>query len=171
MAYPPVVVVNDKDEVVGTEMLKKVWEQGLYHRIAYIIVEDESGRILLQRRSANMELYPNRWDDSAAGHVDEGDTYESAATREVEEELGLAGVKLQKITTIRTNEEYEGRKLNRFNRLFRVVIPHDMQVHAENDEVSEVRWFTLDELRKLMREHPAQFTPGLIGNMEHYFPA
>lgn len=171
MAYPPVVIVDEHDSAIGTEMLAKVWKTGLYHRIAYVIVEDESGRVLLQRRSANMELYPNRWDDSAAGHVDEGDTYESAAEREVEEELGLPAVTLEEITTIRTNEEYEGRKLNRFNRLFRARIPADAQLHIAEDEVGEVRWFTLDEARQLMKEHPEQFTPGLISNMGHYYPA
>jgi 16S rRNA (adenine1518-N6/adenine1519-N6)-dimethyltransferase len=171
MAYPPVVVVDEHDSVVGKEMLAKVWEKGLYHRIAYVIVEDESGRVLLQRRSANMQLFPNRWDDSAAGHVDDGDTYESAAKREAEEELGLTGVTLEEVITYRTNDEFEGRKLNRFNRVYRARVPSDTQFHAPEDEVSELRWFTLDEVRKLWAEHPEQLTDGLMRNLEYCYPA
>ena len=171
MAYPPVVVVDEHDSVIGAEMLAKVWEKGLYHRIVYILVEDESGRILLQRRSANMELYPNCWDDSAAGHVDEGDTYKSAAMREVEEELGLTDVTLEEVATHRTNEEYQGRKLNRFNKLYRARVASDTQFQAPADEVTEVRWFTLAEIRKIAAEHPDQVTGGLILNLEYYYPA
>jgi len=171
MAYPPVVIVDEHDSVIGAEMLAKVWKEGLYHRIVYITVVDEHDRILLQCRSANMELFPNCWDDSAAGHVDEGDTYETAAVREVEEELGLSNIKLEEIATYRTNEEYKGRKLNRFNRLYRARVPASTRFQAPEDEVSELRWFTFDEIRQLAAEHPERITVGLMQNLEYYYPA
>jgi isopentenyldiphosphate isomerase len=170
VAYPPVVIVDEKDEVVGAEMLPVAWERGLYHRIVAVMVEDEAGRILLQHRSPNMVLYPDMWDNSAAGHVDEGFTYETAALQELEEELGISGFKLEEIATYRSNERYGGRILNRFNRVYRVRVPADTAFRVEPEEVSEVRWFTPAELRALIAEHPQKVAEGLAQIMGQYYP-
>src|SRR6185369_12199563 len=97
MAHPPVVVVDEHDREIGAAMLAEVWEKGLYHRIVHVIAEDEQGRVLLQHRAANARLWPNCWDHSAGGHVDEGYTYKQAAKAEVAEELGLHDVALEEI--------------------------------------------------------------------------
>jgi isopentenyldiphosphate isomerase len=135
------------------------------------MVEDEQGRVLLQKRTANMDLYPNCWDHSAAGHVDEGDTYDSAAQRELEEELGLHDMTLEAIAVYHTNGEYRGRILNRFNKLYRVRVPADVQVTIEPEEVSEVRWFSVGDIRTLITEHPEQVTDGLAYVMQEYYRA
>lgn len=45
-------------------MLAEVWQKGL-HRIASVFVEDDQGRMLLQRRGPNVKVYPNCWDQAA----------------------------------------------------------------------------------------------------------
>lgn len=67
-------------------MLAEVWQKGL-HRIASVFVEDDQGRMLLQRRGPNVKVYPNCWDQAAGGHVDEGFTYEQTAANELAEAL------------------------------------------------------------------------------------
>lgn len=81
--------VNDKDEVVGIVSYEEANERQLAHRIARVFVFDDAGRLYLQRRSLNMNSAPGLWDQSAAGHVDIGESYEQAAARELEEELGV----------------------------------------------------------------------------------
>ena len=44
--------------------------------------------LVLQRRAATKDVWPGRWDASAAGHVRFGET-EREAAREIEEELGV----------------------------------------------------------------------------------
>jgi 16S rRNA (adenine1518-N6/adenine1519-N6)-dimethyltransferase len=170
MAYPPVAIVDEQDKVIGAEMLAVAWEKGLYHRIVCIMVEDEQGRILLQKRATTMVLHPNYWDNSAAGHVDEGDSYEQAAQQELQEELGIENAALQEIATYRTNEAYEGRILNRFNRLYRARIAADRPIRVETEEVSEARWFTLAEIKQLIHEHPGQVTEGLQQVIREHYP-
>jgi isopentenyldiphosphate isomerase len=109
MTYPPVIVVDKDDQEIGLEMLAKVWEKGLRHRIVRIMVEDETGRILLQRRNPRMLLYPGYWDNSAAGHVDEGMTYLAAAVQEVTEELGIVDPKLEEIGHYYAEHTHKGR--------------------------------------------------------------
>jgi isopentenyldiphosphate isomerase len=112
MNYAPVVIVDEEDRVIGAAPLKEVWKKGWMHRIVRIMVEDTDGRVLLQKRSKHMELFPECWDHSAAGHVDEGDSYEQAAERELQEELGISGFDLKEIAYYPTKGEYKERKLS-----------------------------------------------------------
>lgn len=50
---------------------------------------EESIRVLLQKRSADKDSFPNCYDCSCAGHVDAGESFISTALRELKEELGL----------------------------------------------------------------------------------
>lgn len=169
MTHPPVVIVDEHDTVIGSDNLANVWKKGLYHRIVHIMVEDKQGRILLQKRASAMELYPDCWDHSASGHVDEGETYDQAAARELNEEVGLEGLPLKAIASYQTEDTYQGRILNRFNRVYRVRLPKDILIHLELKEVSETRWFTLDDARRLIKDHPEQVTDGLLRVIKDYY--
>lgn len=61
----------------------------LVHRAVHVFVRDQAGRVFLQKRSLGKRIQPGKWDTSVGGHVDPGESYELAATRELEEELGI----------------------------------------------------------------------------------
>jgi isopentenyl-diphosphate Delta-isomerase len=169
--YPPVVVVDEHDREIGSAMLAEVWRKGLYHRIVVIFILDNQGRMLLQLRSPQVGVYPNCWDQAAGGHVDEGYTYERAATVEVAEELGLQHVALKALGTSRINTTLDdGRILNRFERAYVAHIPHETLLKPEPEEVSELRWFTPAELKALIAQEPEKFAPGLIRDLGQHFP-
>jgi isopentenyldiphosphate isomerase len=67
----------------------------LIHRSVHIHVFDSSGRLYLQKRGLNKDVQPGRWDTSVGGHVDTGETPDSAAVRETHEELGIEGAILK----------------------------------------------------------------------------
>jgi isopentenyldiphosphate isomerase len=168
MAYPPVIIVDKDDQEIGLAMVAEVWEKGLRHRIVRIMVEDGQGRILLQRRSANMKLFPGYWDHSAGGHVDEGMTYQIAAVQEVTEELGIVRPKLEEVGYYYSEHRAGGRKLNNFSKVYHVRLAKPIIMY-EPEEVSEVRWFTRNELEELIRINPRECTPGLRDVVERYY--
>ncbi len=57
------------------------------HEVAIFIIDDKK-QVLLQKRSANKRFDPNKW-ALCAGHVDAGESLESAALREIKEEVGI----------------------------------------------------------------------------------
>ncbi len=68
---------------------KTIHIDGDWHVAVFVWVFDARGRVLLQRRSPDKDAWPGRWDASAAGHVEVSESIESAACREILEELGL----------------------------------------------------------------------------------
>jgi len=81
----------------GTGHFKKrsdVHRDGDLHGSAHIWVirnlqPDGRFEVLLQQRSPDKDAYPGCLDTSCAGHVDAGETFLSAAERELSEELGI----------------------------------------------------------------------------------
>lgn len=168
MTYPPVIIVDKDDQAIGLEMLAEVWKKGLRHRIVRIMAEDTEGRILLQRRSPNMTIFPGCWDNSAAGHVDEGMSYLKAAVQEVSEELGIADPGLVEVGKYYAESRTGERQMNNFSMVYRLALT-DAVILFEPDEVSEVRWVTKRELLALVREHPEQCTHGLCQVVERFY--
>lgn len=83
-------LVNEKDEVIG-----EVWKSEantnpkLIHREIMVYLFDDQNRLLMQQRSFKKKVYPGVWADTAAGHVGKGEEPETAAHRELREELGF----------------------------------------------------------------------------------
>ena len=57
-------------------------------RLAVILLVDRRGRLLLMERDEHAPRAPNKW-GMVGGHVEEGEDFEPAAYRELEEETGL----------------------------------------------------------------------------------
>ncbi len=169
--YPPVVVVDENDNEIGSATLADVWQKGSYHRIVSVFVEDEQGNMLLQFRGPNVKAFPNCWDQAIGGHVDLGHTYEQTATLEAEEELGLHDLSLKELGTCRSNTQEGDRIVNQFERVYSIQIPHDTLLKPQADEISSLRWFTLSELRAEIAKSPDKFTTGLVLCLKKYFPS
>lgn len=168
--YPPVVVVDENDNILGSATLAEVWNKGLYHRIVSIFIVDSDQRMLLQLRSPQVMMYPNCWDQAAGGHVDEGFTYEQTAKKELFEELGLDGVKLEVAGTFRSNNALNGARIvNQFERVYIARVPRDVALRPDPEEVSAVQWFTSAELTAQITQHTEKFTPGLLYALRKYF--
>lgn len=84
-------VRDDDGEVLGPVKRREVHgNPALVHRSVHVLVlHPEGDGILLQKRSALKDMHPGQWDTSVGGHVTFGQSYQEAALREAEEELGL----------------------------------------------------------------------------------
>ncbi|MGH4019113.1 MAG: NUDIX hydrolase [Pseudonocardiaceae bacterium] len=82
-------VVNEQDVVVGQAGREEIEAHGLICRVAFIMLANSKGELLLHQRSATKKAYPLYWSGAAAGHLVSGETYEGAAHRELWEEIGV----------------------------------------------------------------------------------
>ena len=89
-----VVVVDEHNHITGTVSRQQMRNETLCHRATYVFVFDSEGRVYVQERTMNKDLYPGFFDPATGGVVAEGEEYDEAAYRELEEELGISGVPL-----------------------------------------------------------------------------
>ena len=103
-------IIDKKGKVIGVEERKTAIKKRLLHRIIGIMIFDSSEKLLIQKRSKKMDLYPDYWTLSVTGHVLAGEEPMVAAVREAREELGIDVKKnhLIKLTEfiVNTPEEY-----------------------------------------------------------------
>lgn len=63
---------------------------GCCHIVIHVCIFNSSGELLIQQRQPFKEGWPNLWDVSCGGSAVSGEDSQTAAEREVAEELGLA---------------------------------------------------------------------------------
>lgn len=138
-----ITYVDSDDEVIGSGPKKAALENGIAHRIVRIFIFNSAGQVVIQKRGPNVAV-PGKWDQSAAGHVDAGETYDEAAVRELREELGLSGVALSPVGKFYSEEHDEALPKKRFNAVY--FGKHDGDITIAADEVSEIAWVSMAEL-------------------------
>ena len=89
-----VTIVDEHNRPVGEAPRWRMRSQGLLHRATYIFVFSSDGEVFVHKRTATKDVYPGYDDAAAGGVVTAGESYESSAVRELEEELGLENVPL-----------------------------------------------------------------------------
>ena len=143
-----------------TKMKSEAHKKGLWHRASHIWIYNSKGEMLLQLRAKDKETYPNKWDISAAGHAGAGETPIITALREVKEELDLS-IKEKDLEFIRardsfsiyggiTNREHQSVYLMRFE-------GNIGDLHAQKEEIQEIKFFKLDWLEKDIAAHPEKY--------------
>ena len=133
-------VVDDDDRVVGTVTRAEMRAGRLMHRAVFIAVVHPDGRLLVHRRSEAKDIWPGWWDLAVGGVVAAGEAYDSAARRELAEEVGVVGVDLEPLGGGR----YVDASVALHGRCYRVVHPGPFRF--DDGEVVEATWLTLDEL-------------------------
>ena len=168
-------VVDESGRPTGKTVSRdEAHRDGILHRTAHVwLIRRKPGGydILLQKRSEEKDSFPGMYDTSSAGHIPAGVEPLPSAIRELAEELGVAAgpEDLQYAGTFRVQyeKEFHGR-LFRDNEVTTVYV-YDKAVNIgslqlQASEVSEVRWFDLEEVReeiKTCRERFCVPTAGL----------
>jgi isopentenyl-diphosphate Delta-isomerase len=152
--YKRIQIVDEKDNVIGSEYLFPAIEKGYIRRAARVFVFDTEGKLLIQKRSKKVRK-PLLFDQSAAGHLDEGESYMEAAMREMKEEIGLTNIELKEIVTSYRTKEF-------FNGVYKAVVPPNTELTVDPEEVESMHWMAVDEVDRRIREEPETFTDGFL---------
>jgi isopentenyl-diphosphate Delta-isomerase len=145
-------VVDGRDQVVGQAPRSVVHAQNLLHRAVSIFVLKPDGRMLLQLRSDSKDQYPGCFTSSASGHVDAGEAYETAAIRELREELSLE-LPIEYLAKFPAGPD----TAFEFTALYQLVT--DIEPAPDPGEIASIEFLPLDEIALMIEQFPEQFTP------------
>ena len=134
-------VIDSRGEIRGAAPRCEVHGNNEWlHRVVHVLVFDSSNRLLLQKRSMAKTVAPGKWDTSVGGHVDCGESIESAMHREMAEEFG--------IETIRPEYAYQYIHSNDFESelVYTYVCQFDGEVRFNRDEIDVAAFWELPEI-------------------------
>ena len=152
-----VEVVDEHENVVEVVPRWRMRAENLRHRAVYILVTDTADRLLIHRRSETKDVWPGRWDVAAGGVVRVGESYDSAARRELVEELGIDTALPERLEPLGPCA-YADADVALVGRVY--LARHDGPVHFADGEVVEATWVSRSELLERLRRDP--FVPDSI---------
>lgn len=146
-------IVNEHDEVIGRAPRSEVHANGLLHRAVHVLIFNARGETFLQKRSMSKDREPGRWGAACSGHVDSGEDYDTAALRELGEELGWQPTgPLKRVLRIAACAETD----QEFVWVYHCNGEGPFNLNCE--EVETGGWFAPHQIGRWMRDTPADFT-------------
>jgi len=142
-------VVDENNNELESLPRHTVHQKGLWHRTAGIWVINKEKQILCQKRSMKKDLKPGFWEAFFGGHLAPHEEYVDSAAKELGEELGIT---VQKERLIPYNIVKNDKPAHReFQYCFIYELnENDREFSLEKEEVDEVKWFDLEDVRKLL---------------------
>lgn len=149
-------VVDENNEVIGQRTRGEVHAEKLLHRAVHIFVVNKRGQIYLQQRSHLKDVSPLKWDSSAAGHLDAGESYAVAAVRELGEEVGIEVESTALVAEIPAgdNTDHEFVQLR--------VAKHDGPIKCLPEEIATGAWFKPEDISAWVEARPQDFAKGFV---------
>ena len=149
-------IVDENGIPTGEVMEReKVHDLNLLHWEVAVYIINNKGQTLLQKRSPLKRFDPNKW-GLCAGHVESGETLDEAVLRESSEELGLK-LNINDLNVL-DEKEIRIRENNSHIRKDYYVICNEENFKIQKEEISEVRWFDIDEVINMIKNNDESLT-------------
>jgi isopentenyl-diphosphate delta-isomerase len=154
-----VILVNEKDEPLGSMDKLEVHQKGLLHRAFSVFVFNDAGQLLLQRRANNKYHSANLWTNTCCSHPYLQENTLDAARRRLKEEMGIDIDLEKKFDFIYQAKLDNGLTEHEFDHVY--VGHYNGHPTLNPAEASEYRWVEIRELKIEIKLQPEEFTEWL----------
>lgn len=155
-----VVLVDVYDKEIRSETKTNAHKQPLLHRAFSIFLYNSKKEILIQKRAANKYHSPNLWANACCSHPKKGENITDSAKERLKDEIGV---------NTKIKELFSFIYLNKFNDdLYEYEYDHvflgkyDGNVTLNEEEASETKWTTIEDLEKDLTENPLKYASWFI---------
>lgn len=151
-----VILVNDKDEAIGSMDKLEAHQKGILHRAFSIFIFNSSGEMLLQQRAAAKYHSGGLWTNACCSHPHPGEDESQAASRRLFEEMGFT-TPLKKIFSFIYQATFEnGLTEHEFDHVFTGVFDGD--IDPDKSEVMNYSYRDVGFIQRDIQLHPDQYT-------------
>jgi 16S rRNA (adenine1518-N6/adenine1519-N6)-dimethyltransferase len=147
--------VDRNDQPLNPIDRATIHRENLLHRAVHIFILSRRGELFLQKRSYRKDKFPRRWDSSAAGHVNAGESYRDCAMRELNEELGITAA-LTHLDKIPASEVTS----HEFIEIYAGI--HDGPFSWNQHEIETGGFFELEMIDVWIKRRPEDFASGFV---------
>jgi isopentenyl-diphosphate delta-isomerase len=151
-----VILVNDKDEQIGTMPKLEAHEKAVLHRAFSVFIFNDQNELMLQQRAKQKYHSPLLWTNTCCSHQRVGESNLEAGKRRLMEEMGFV-VDLKDTLAFIYKAPFD-------NGLTEHEFDHIMVGHSNNepiinpDEVEAWKWMSLETVKADIESHPEIYT-------------
>jgi isopentenyl-diphosphate delta-isomerase type 1 len=136
-------IVDNEGRTTGYARRSEVHgNPSLLHKVVHVLVFNDEGRLLLQKRSQNKDVAPGKWDTSVGGHISPSEDLIAAAKREMEEELGIVPEDIKPVYSYIHSNHYESELV------FTHSCTHNGPFSFNKEEIDEVLFWKIEDIKK-----------------------
>lgn len=162
VTFPKVILVNQNNQEIGVADKMNAHRQGLLHRAFSVFIFRETSiglEFLLQQRHHEKYHSGGLWTNSCCSHPQPGIPLLTCVANSLNHEIGITPPVHEIGTFIYKATFANGMTENELDHVFVAKISLDSAVLKPHpNEVSALKWLTLDEIDLLLKENPDQFT-------------
>jgi isopentenyl-diphosphate Delta-isomerase len=165
------ILVNEKDQMVGVGEKLKTHQRGLLHRAFSVFIFNSRAELLLQRRALGKYHSPGLWSNTCCGHPRPSEEVVVAAQRRLKAEMHLE-CQLEEVGSVIYKADVgNGLVEHEFDHL---LIGHsDLEPIINPREAVAWRWVDFTRLGVELSDQPKHFTCWLrviMATQRHKFP-
>jgi len=154
-----VILVDEKDNVIGKEEKIKAHQKGLLHRAFSVFVFNQKKELLMQKRSEIKYHSAGLWSNTCCSHPSPGERTIDAAEKRLQEEMGFTCKLKEAFEFIYKAEFPDGLIEHEYDHVF--IGKHYKNPEPDPLEVSKWMWISLENLKKDIQLHPKKYTEWL----------
>ncbi|MEI6428817.1 MAG: isopentenyl-diphosphate Delta-isomerase [Pseudanabaena sp. ELA607] len=151
-----VILVDHHDEPIGVAEKLQAHRQGLLHRAFSIFVVNGQGQLLLQKRALAKYHSGGLWTNTCCSHPRPQETIAQAATRRLDEEMGIACDLTELFSFIYQADLDHGLVEYEFDHV--LLGYFDGEPKPNPAEAEAWQWIDLDNLQRLIYNNPDDYT-------------
>lgn len=151
-----VILVDPNDQPLGTMEKMEAHQKGLLHRAFSVFIVNSKGELLLQQRALHKYHSPGLWTNTCCSHQRKGETTLAAASRRLEEEMGMQ-TPLTFLFSFIYNAAFDnGLTEHELDHVLFGIANTAPQINPE--EVAAWKWMKLDELDHDLQKNELVYT-------------
>lgn len=160
LAASQVILVDERDQEIGTSEKLLAHQQNLLHRAFSIFIfrHNPQPQLLLQQRALHKYHSPGLWTNTCCSHPRPNESILAAGRRRLLEELGIATT-LKNLGWFHYNARFtNGLSENEIDHVLVGHVPAEITITPSAAEIHTYRWITLPDLEEELAAHAQRFT-------------
>ena len=155
-------VLDENGNKIGVVKEKNIIkEDGNFYRAVAVTIVNSDGEILFTKRSKDKKMYPELWSMFITGHVKAFEASIDAASREIQEEVGIevSNKELNYLYTIKDEKRNNSHIENIFFDNYILYKDIDINDIKVNEEIEGVQFVSIDDAKYLVDTKSEMIVP------------